>query len=84
MRNKKIMLDDLTGRAHEHVEQKLRQQRAGGISKAGNVQAYVSATDGTKVAIRTARRLRHSVNAWPRFPNSILSGLSAMRMAPGV
>jgi methionine-rich copper-binding protein CopC len=56
MARKKIMLDDLKGWAHEQVAEKLRLQCAGGIPKAGNVQAYVSAPDGTKVAIRTARR----------------------------
>jgi hypothetical protein len=56
MRNKKIMLDDLTGWAHRQVAEKLRLQRAGGLPKAGNVQAYVPATDGAKAAIRTKRR----------------------------
>ena len=56
MRNKKIMLDDLTGWAHRQVAEKLRLQRAGGLPKAGNVQAYVSETDGPKAAIRATRR----------------------------
>ena len=56
MARKKIMLDDLTGWAHKQVAEKLRQQRAGDLPKAGNVQAYVPATDGAKVAIRTKRR----------------------------
>ena len=56
MARKNICLDDLTGWAHEQVAQKLRQQRAGGLPKAGNVKAYVPATDGAKVAIRTKRR----------------------------
>jgi hypothetical protein len=56
MGSKKIMLDDLTGWAHKQVAEKLRLQRARGLPKAGNVQAYVSATDGAKVAIRAKRR----------------------------
>jgi len=56
MARKKIMLDDLKGWAHEQVAEKLRLQRAGGLPKAGNVQAYVSTPDGNQVAIRTARR----------------------------
>jgi len=56
MARKKIMLDDLKGWAHEQVTQKLRLQGAGGLPKAGNVQAHVSAKDGPKVAIRVKRR----------------------------
>ena len=56
MARKKIMLDDLKGWAHEQVVEKLRLQRAGGLPKAGNVQAYVSAPEGAKVAIRAKRR----------------------------
>ena len=63
MGRKKIMLDDLTGWAHEQVAQKLRQQSAGGLPKAGNVQAYVPATDGAKVAIRTKRRKPNKTEA---------------------
>ena len=56
MAKKNICLDDLSGWARKQVEQKLSAQRAGGISKAGNAQAYVPATDGAKVAIRAKRR----------------------------
>jgi len=56
MARKKIMLDDLKGWAHAQVAEKLRLQRAGGLSKAGNVQAYVSTPEGKKVAIRAKRR----------------------------
>ena len=56
MARKNICLDDLSGWARKQVEQKLHLQRAVGLPKAGNVQAYVSATDGAKVAIRAKRR----------------------------
>ena len=56
MARKNICLDDLSGWARKQVEQKLSAQRAGGVPKAGNAQAYVSATDGAKVAIRAKRR----------------------------
>lgn len=56
MARKKIMLDDLKGWARKQVEQKLSVQRAGGVPKAGDVQAYVSAQDDAKVAIRAKRR----------------------------
>jgi len=56
MARKNICLDDLSGWARKQIEQKLHLQRAVGLPKAGNVQAYVSATDGSKVAIRTKRR----------------------------
>jgi hypothetical protein len=56
MARKNICLDDLSGWARKQVEQKLHLQRSVGLPKAGNVQAYVSATDGTKVAIRAKRR----------------------------
>jgi hypothetical protein len=56
MARKKIMLDDLKGWAHKQVTEKLRLQSAGGLPKAGNVQAHVSAKDGTKAAIRATRR----------------------------
>ena len=56
MAKKNICLDDLSGWARKQVEQKLRVQRAGALPKAGNVQAYVSATDGAKMAIRAKRR----------------------------
>ena len=56
MARKKIMLDDLTGWAHTQVTEKLRLQGTGDLPKAGNVQAHVSAPNGTKVAIRVKRR----------------------------
>jgi hypothetical protein len=56
MGRKKIMLDDLTGWAYQQVAQKLRLQGAGGLPKAGRVQACVSATEGAKATIRTKRR----------------------------
>jgi hypothetical protein len=56
MARKNICLDDLSGWARKQVEQKLHLQRAVGLPKAGNVQAYVSATDGAKAAIRVKRR----------------------------
>ena len=73
MARKKIMLDDLSGWAHEQVSEKLRLQRAGGLPKAGNVQAYVSATDGTQVAIRTKRREPNKTEA--EYNRRYLGGL---------
>jgi len=73
MRSKKIMLDDLTGWAHKQVAEKLRLQRAGGLPKAGNVQAYVSAPDGAKVAIRAKRREPNKTEA--EYNRRFLGGL---------
>jgi hypothetical protein len=56
MARKKIMLDDLSGWAHKQVTEKLRLQSAGDLLKTGNVQAHVSAKDGTKVAISVKKR----------------------------
>jgi len=73
MRSKKIMLDDLTGWAHKQVAEKLRLQRAGGVPKAGNVQAYVSAPNGAKVAIRAKRREPNKTEA--EYNRRYLGGL---------
>ena len=73
MGRKNICLDDLTGWAHKQVAEKLRLQRASGLPKARNVQAYVSATDGTQVAIRTARREPNKTEA--EYNRRYLGGL---------
>ena len=73
MGSKMIMLDDLTGWAHKQVAKKLRLQRAGGLPKAGNVQAYASAPEGTKVAIRAKRREPNTTEA--EYNRRYLGGL---------
>jgi len=56
MAGRKIMLDDLSGWAKEQVQRKLGLLTSGATPKAGNVKAYVSVPDGTKVAIRVKKR----------------------------
>ena len=72
MTRKKIMLDDLKGWAYKQVTEKLRLQSAGGLPKAGNVQAHVSAKYGTKVAIRVKRREPNKTEA--EYNRRYLSG----------